>query len=587
MKIFSFCIYGNDMKYYLGLRENIRIIREFYPEFRIFIYAGINRNQDFLDSLNSEFSQNLHFINTEMDGAFNMFFRYLPIILEAAELVIIRDADSEVNERDRWAIDDFLNDSNPQYSVQVIRDHFFHKSRITGGLSAFKLSQIELLQSLKAEFSQILAEINDNKHEFEYGSDENMLNERIWPIIKDDIIVYSNICVFEGEAYRTIDFKNDETNFCGNVVLYESLDNKRYQFNYFHYPVLEQLKWLIDQKQYKLAVQIIDEYGFHHFPFSEKSNIIHFVLIALIRINTEDSLRECFVKYALFSKYDIIPEVKSVIPHFFNMVRNLGYSVVGTCDPEYIPGPKEFVIYFGNYPDDYLSLPQSFQIYRHFMFFREIVIDRFYSNKCWDSIDRIFIMGLEGEFDRMNTTWAQLCLMNAPLDRVQEYRAKKDVNLNDIYIGATKNHIDCLEEMKRGEYNNCLFLEDDFIFTSRIRENQLYLYEFFNRKYDYNICFLSASKFHERRTYDDLLILSKQYCTTSSGYLVSKPNLELVLETVKEGYNLLLQYPDQSHLYCIDRYWSKLDKLYIFKRKLGFQNPSLSKITGGLNKELD
>jgi len=196
-------------------------------------------------------------------------------------------------------------------------------------------------------------------------------------------------------------------------------------------------------------------------------------------------------------------------------------------------------------------------------------------------------MGLEGEFDRMNNTWLQLCLMNAPLDRIQEYRAKKDAKLNDIYIGATKNHIDCLEEMKRGEYNNCLFLEDDFIFTSRIRENQLYLYEFFNRIYDYNICFLSASKFHERRTYDDLLILSKQYCTTSSGYLVSKPNLELVLETVKEGYNLLLQYPDQSHLYCIDRYWSKLDKLYIFKRKLGFQNPSLSKITGKLNKELD
>jgi len=577
------------MKYYLGLRENIRIICEFYPEFRIFIYAGINRNQEFLDSLKSEFSQNLHFINTEKDGPFNMFFRYLPIILEAVELVIIRDADSEVNERDRWAIDDFLNDSNPQYSVQVIRDHFFHKSRITGGLSAFKLSrlsQIELLPSLKTEFSQILTEINGNKHEFKYGSDENMLNERIWPIIKDVIIVYSNICVFEGEAYRTIDFKNDETNFCGNVVLYESL-NKQHQFNYFHYPVLEQLQWLIGQKQYELAVLIIDEYGFHNIPFSEKSYIIHFVLIALIHINTEGSLRECFVKYALFAKYDIIPEVKSVVPLFFNMVRNLGYSVVGTCDPEYIPGPKEFVIYFGNYPDDYLSLPQSFQIYWHVMFFRDIVIDRFYSNKCWDSIDRIFIMGLEGEFDRMNTTWTQLCLMNAPLDRVQEYRAKKDAKLNDVYIGATKNHLDCLEEMKRGEYNNCLFLEDDFIFTSRIRENQLYLYEFFNRKYDYNICFLSASKFHERRTYDDLLILSKQYCTTSSGYLVSKPNLELVLETVREGYELLLQYPDQSHLYCIDRYWAKLDKLYIFKRKLGFQNPSLSKITGKLNKELD
>jgi len=596
MNIFSFSIYGDDIKYYLGLRENIRIIREFYPEFHIFIYAGINRNEEFLYSLQTEFSQNIHVIDTKKDGAFNMFLRYLPLILEEAELVIIRDADSEVNERDRWAINEFLNDSNPKHTIQVIRDHYWHKSRISGGLSAFKLSQIhpKLLQSLKTEFSQILKEINGNKREFNYGSDENMLNERIWPIIKNDIMVYSNICVFEGEAYRTIDFKNDETNFCGNVILYESLNEqhqtykKQYQFNYFHYPVLKQLRWLIDQKQYRLAVQIIDEYGFHNIPFSEKSDVIHYVLIALIRINTVESLRECFIKYALFSKYDITSEVKSEIPQFFNMVRNLGYSVVGTCDPEYIPKSKEFVIYFGNYPDDYLSLPQSFQIYRHFMFFnRDIVIDRFYSNKCWDSIDRIFIMGLQGEFDRMNNTWSQLCLMNAPLDRIQEYRAKKDTTLENIYIGATKNHINCLEEMKSNGYNNCLFLEDDFIFTSRIRENQLYLSEFFNRKYDYNICFLSASKFHERRSYDDLLILSKQYCTTSSGYLISKPNLQKVLETVKEGYNLLLEHPDESHLYCIDRYWTKLDKLYIFRRKLGFQSPSLSKITGELNKELD
>jgi GR25 family glycosyltransferase involved in LPS biosynthesis len=584
MKVFSFCIYGDDIKYYLGLRENVRIIREFYPEFHIFIYVGIYRLQEFLDSLKNEFSQNTHFIDTETDGVLNMVYRYMPILTENAAPIIIRDADSEINERDRWTIDDFLNDTTSRYTVQVIRDHYYHKSRITGGLTMFKR---DINKEIKTILRDLFIEYKESKESIKYGSDEKLLNERIWPIIKNDIIVYSNICVFEGEAYRTIHFKNDGTNFCGNVVLYQSVDNKGYQFNYFHYPVIEQLRWLIEQKQYRLAVQIIDEYGFHNIPFSEKSIVIHYVLIALIRINTIESLRDCFIKYSLFSKYDIINEVKSQLPHFFNMVRNLGYSVIGTCDPEYIPKSREFVIYFGNYPDDYMSLPQSFQIYRHFLFFKEIVIDRFYSNKCWESVDRIFIMGLEGEFERMNTTWSQLCLMNAPLDRIEEYRAKKDANLEDIYIGATKNHIDCLEEMKRSGYKNCLFLEDDFIFTSRIRENQLSLTEFFNRKYDYNICFLSASKFHERKSYDDLLIVSKQYCTTSSGYLISKSNLQNVLETVKEGYNLLLEYPDQSHIYCIDRYWSKLDKLYIFKKKLGFQNPSLSKITGELNKELD
>jgi hypothetical protein len=59
-----------------------------------------------------------------------------------------------------------------------------------------------------------------------------------------------------------------------------------------------------------------------------------------------------------------------------------------------------------------------------------------------------------------------------------------------------------------------------------------------------------------------------------------------VYEKVKEGYEKLIETED-STTYCIDRYWCSLDKLYIFKNKIGFQKPSRSKITGKLNIELD
>ena len=41
MKVFSFCIYGNERNYYDGLLENIQIIREYFPEFEIYVYKGI------------------------------------------------------------------------------------------------------------------------------------------------------------------------------------------------------------------------------------------------------------------------------------------------------------------------------------------------------------------------------------------------------------------------------------------------------------------------------------------------------------------------------------------------------------------
>jgi hypothetical protein len=599
MKIFSFCIYGDDIKYYLGLRENIRIIIEFFPEYHIFIYAGSNRLDGFLNRLKDN---KINIIDTGKEGIINTIYRYSPILEKEVECVIIRDTDSEVNARDRWTINDFLNEDNnnsSKKSVQVIRDHIWHKSKIMGGLTTFKKS--DTLVIVGKELKSIFMDLNKGNIPIDYGFEEKLLSQRIYPIIKDEILVYSNICVFKNEEYRNIDFENNGENFCGNVVIYEKQESenstddfienynykKKHQFNYFYYNILKHIYWLAEQSHLELIISCVDEFGFHRIPFEQKSHILDYYIFSLINRKSFDCILECFTKYQEFAKYNITSGVKTQIPAFFNMVRSLGYSIIGTCDTDYQPNLMEFVIYFGNYPDDFMSLPQSFRIYRHFLFFKDIELDRFISNKCWDNIDRIFIMGIENGCERINNTWMHLCSMNAPLDRIEEYRAKKDADLKDIYIGATKNHLDCLEIMYNNSYNNCLFLEDDFVFTSNIRENQKSLFKFFENDYDYNICFLSASKFHERKEYDDLLLLSKQICTTSSGYLVSKKNIELVLNTVKEGYELLMKYPDQSHIYCIDRFWTKLDKLFIFKKKLGFQSPSLSKITGRMNNELD
>ena len=580
MNIFSFCIYGGDMKYYLGLEENCRLINEFYPEYHIYIHFGITHLADFLQNLITTY-KNVHIFETGKDGVINMVFRYKPLILDDVESVIIRDADSEVNERDRYCIDDFIQ-SNSDKCVQVIRDHYWHKSRITGGLSQF-INKNSVFEVLKQGFSELFRNIEEEDYVIQYGGDENLLNTRIYPIIKEHVLVYSNICVFEGEMYKPIDFHNDGTNFCGNVVDYtlnESGFTKQFKFNYNDYNIISQLDWLYNQKQYTIMTNIImNEIDDNRI----NDQILYYKILALIQTL---HIEECMDVYAKFYKYTITSQIKSTIQPFFELAREFGYQIIGTCNLEYIPKVSEFVIYFGNFPDDYMAIPQSNQMYRHFIFKDDIVIDRYEYAECWEKIDRIFIMGLENEYERMNDTIMHLVSMNAPLDRIEEYRAKKDVNLTDIYIGVTKNHMDCLQRMIDGSYNICLFLEDDFVFTSNIRENQRQLLSFLERDYDYNICFLSASKYHKRVHHDDLLILSKQICTTSSGYLVNKTNIQTVYEKVKEGYEKLVETQDSIE-YCIDRYWCSLDKLFIFKNKIGFQKPSRSKITGNLNIELD
>jgi len=614
MNIFSFCLYGTDLKYYLGMRENFKLINNYFPTYSVYIYLGKTHLEQFIAEYKHNYS-NIIVIETYKDGAVNMLYRYKPLLLLNIKNIIIRDADSEVNERDRYCINDFLENTDDTFICQVIRDNYWHKSKITGGLSMFK-NVNNKITSLFAELSKLFDDIEKTfTHEgnkYIYGTDENILNEKIYPLIKANVLVYTNICAFQGEKWKNINFKNDGTNFCGNVMEYNPVRQanactatanacianactyiKKPQFNYFQYNIVEQLQWLSLQSQHDLMLKVVAEYGLNNCPYDIQAQVLDYCFIAHFY---KKDLQGCMDICKQFYKYEITSQFKNNTKHFYGLARELNYKIIATCDPSYVPVVNEkthineIVIYYGNYPDDYMALPQSNRVYINTFYKDDISVDEFKGDECWRHIDKIFIMGLENEFERSNDTILQLANMHAPLNKIHVYKAKKDVEITDVYIGATKNHLDCLKLMIEGKYETCLFLEDDFIFTSSIADNKQKLLSFIERKYDYDICFLSASKYHKREDFDDLLILSKQICTTSSGYLVNKRNIKKVYATVNEGYQLLIVNKKQSHLYCIDRYWTKLqadNKVFIFKNKLGFQKPSKSKITGKLNCELD
>jgi hypothetical protein len=60
--------------------------------------------------------------------------------------------------------------------------------------------------------------------------------------------------------------------------------------------------------------------------------------------------------------------------------------------------------------------------------------------------------------------------MNAPINRIEEYIALKDDKISNLYIEPRQNHVNCIKKMIDKSYNTCLFLEDDFVFTSNIKK---------------------------------------------------------------------------------------------------------------------
>ena len=608
MKVFSYCIYDYNLKYYIGLIENIKIINEYYPDYYIYIYYGINCLVNLIEKIVVAF-KNIKIFPTNKNGFINTFIRYKAILDNNVEMTIIRDADSEVNERDRWCINDFLSKNNNKYFYNTIRDHYWHKNNLLAGMSMLCKNDINY-QQLKEEFSKIFIDIEnkEQKYVYVYGCDEIILKEKIYPIIKNNFIVYTNICAYNDEKHENINFPNNNINFVGNVIEYIIPENfdinqinnlselilpKIYKFKYNSINIVEQIQWLDNQKRLDVMISFIKEiFEIQNIPseyreYENINTILHYEFISNYYTN---NIEGCMKSFSRLYKYTITDTFKNNASYFYELARKNNYKIIGTCNINYDPQHLEIVIYYGNYADEYLSLPQSNKIYKNIVFYQDIKIDKFISDECWNNIDKIYIMTVDICYERQYDILTQLCLMNAPLDRVYMHKVPKDKELNDIYIGATKNHLHCLEHMKNNNFNNCLFLEDDFIFSSNYNDNKIKLKTFFERDYDYDICFLAASKYHQREDFDDLLIISKQICTTSSAYLISKKNINKVYNTVKEGFDLLIKNKDKSDMFCIDRYWYKIskdNKMFIFKNKLGFQKPSVSKILNKLNINLD
>jgi GR25 family glycosyltransferase involved in LPS biosynthesis len=546
MKVFSFCIYGSERNYYNGLLENVQIIREYFPDFEIYVYKGIcDASWTFED---------VKIIETQKDGAINMLYRYLP--LEFAEIGFVRDADSRIYERDRWCISQFLQSSK---NYHIVRDHYYHKEPIMGGIFGWK-------KPINLDF-QLDREIG-------YSQDMTYLKDYLYPLIKSDSLVHTNNYAFLGEHVELIEIHHkDKYDFIGNVIW-----NGNPKFEYFVGDLLIQLTFLRAQDQFILCKHLTELLDPLSIPYHQRYQVFDIAYTANYYLN---DVSKCQYWLSQF-------EFAEINQHIYNnsnfLFAKLGKKIVASFDSLREPLENEIVIVYGNYPDWHHALPCSSKVFRHVSLFFKLRHHTVEYDSSWEFVDTIYILNLEDRSDRFSDTLLSLCAVNAPLHRVHHYKAKKDGL--PPYVGATKNHVDVIKHFIESGKDKCLILEDDIVFVDDHKHIKDSLTKLSKRTYDYTLCFLSLSKTGERQPLDDLLSVSKQPCTTSSAYLLQISTAQKVLEITNEGLEKM-QSTGDHHNFCIDRYWTKLSNIFFFRKKLAYQRPSFSNLTKQINFHLD
>jgi hypothetical protein len=208
---FSFCLYGPPNPYYYqGLLENIWLIGKYFPTWKVYVYLGTDVPQDMRDRLAVCSSVVLR--ETGITGPRTMAYRFFAIDEPEVEIMLVRDADSRVHWKDRWAIREFIR--HPEYIAHAIRDNVVHKVPLCGGLWGMRKVPGLRIEDLFWDYSARQATAG-----YDIGAcgfDQSFLALYVYPRLASRILIhYSNKCLFAGESGVEFPFAWNNETFCG------------------------------------------------------------------------------------------------------------------------------------------------------------------------------------------------------------------------------------------------------------------------------------------------------------------------------------------------------------------------------------
>lgn len=190
------------------MHENIQTIAVKFSDWKVVIYY----ESDTTDIRPFEVYPNVILQKGRYKGNQMMLDRFKPIDDPSVEIMLVRDADSRINERDEWCIHQFIQSSK---LFHIIRDHPYHTSFIMGGLWGIKKGCMPSYIKIE-KMIEIYVSNNPNIQ----GFDQYFLSQIIYPKIASNSIIHGCVRMNPTETVIPIPFKSSHV-FCGQAIEYD------------------------------------------------------------------------------------------------------------------------------------------------------------------------------------------------------------------------------------------------------------------------------------------------------------------------------------------------------------------------------
>ena len=218
-KIISFSLWGDKPKYWKGALENIKLAKRLYPGWICRFYIDKNCKKDLILSLKDD---NVETILVESKDSYHgMFWRFYDASDIEVDVMISRDCDSRLSEREVLCVNEWLKSDK---DFHIMRDHPYHSVYILGGMWGCRNKILYNMENY----------INKWNKFSNHGIDQDFLGQIIYPIIKNNAIEHIDFNINYGGNNKPFPSERYNYEYVG-----ESYDENNIRDDY--YKIIKQI----------------------------------------------------------------------------------------------------------------------------------------------------------------------------------------------------------------------------------------------------------------------------------------------------------------------------------------------------------
>ena len=185
--VIAFSLWGREPRYLVGAIRNAELAQRLYPGWTCRFYVGTSVPVNIIMRLTA--MPNTELIGMREIGDWRgLFWRFLAASDEHIDVLLVRDADSRLSERERDAVAAWLASEK---DFHIMRDHPFHNTAIMAGMFGVRRGLLWNMRGLVASFPAA----------HRRPTDQDFLRERVYPLVRDHALVHDE--VIDGRPFPT------------------------------------------------------------------------------------------------------------------------------------------------------------------------------------------------------------------------------------------------------------------------------------------------------------------------------------------------------------------------------------------------